>query len=128
MGQPDFGQAAVLTAAVASGAAQRTSELDHLPQCFQYQAPAEAAALAPVAATAQLGGNMTAAVGAADQPAHFQATRCEVECCLLAAAVAAAAATASHVHACDPALHPDLVASCAPALCSALGPAPAASH
>ena len=123
LGQPDFGQAAVLTAAVAD---QRTGELDHLPQCFQYQVPGEAAdapsPAAAAAATARTGGDTTAAaVHAADQPAEF-------ECCRLAIDVPVAAVTASHVTACCPAQDFALVASCAPALRSALGPAPAASH
>ena len=123
LGQLD--QTAVLTAAVAAG--QGASQPDRLPQCFQSQALAEAAAQVPVAAaaTAHCGaGGTAAAVGAADQPPDVGAIRFEIECFLLAADVSAAAA----VTACGPALNLDLVASCAPALCSALGPAPAASH
>ena len=129
LGQPDLGQAADLTPAVAAGADQeRTCELGRLQQCFQYQAHAEAAAPFPAAAAATARSGEDKAAGAADQPAHVEATRCEVECHRLTIDVPVAAAIASHVTACCPALDSALVASCAPALHSVLGPAPDASH
>lgn len=117
---------------MAAGADQRAQGFHRHPQCFQSQAPVEAAAPVPAAAV-QLDCD-TAAGAEDDSPVAPVATPSELGCCCLAADVAVAVASASHVTAWAPALESDQAASFASALRSALGfalgpaPVPAASR